>query len=150
MIVIVAGSRECKDKKIIEEAIVKGIEALDIKPKTFIHGDAKGVDKIAGEICQKLGYNVEKYPAKWNDIEDKDPDLIVTKEGKWGKPYSYYKLAGAERNSLMAEKADALIAITLGTSGTDDMIKKARSKGLKVYVYEPGLEDASGFNFWDE
>jgi hypothetical protein len=148
MHLIICGSRDCKDENLIEEAILKGIEELGIVPTTVIHGDAQGVDKIAGKICEKLGYNVVKYPAKWNDIKDKDPKFI--KENKFGK---YYVKAGLDRNQVMADKASpdgALIAITLGTSGTEDMISRAKQVGLKTYVYSPGSEDGFSVNFWDD
>ncbi len=46
-------------------------------------------------------------------------------------------MAGFRRNKEMAEYADALIAIDLGTNGTKDMIEQAKNKSLKVYIYEP-------------
>lgn len=145
MRLIVAGSRDCKDKQIIREAILKGLEELDIKPTIMIHGDAAGVDKISGEICKEMGFNIVKYPAKWKDIAGKDPKYI--KINTYGK---YYTKAGIERNELMAQNADALIAINLGTSGTENMIQLAYKYKLKVYVYEPNTEEAYGINFWDE
>ena len=145
MVVIVAGSRECTDEALIEEAILAGLEQLQISPTKFIHGDATGVDKISGKICERLGYNVVKYPAKWKDTKGKDKKYIKT--NKYG---NYYTLAGFERNQKMADEADALIAINLGTNGTDDMVSRAKQKGLKVYEYRPNGDEPFNVNFWDE
>ena len=142
MIVIIAGSKSCKDEKIIEEAILQGIEKLDIKPKTFIHGNTPGVDVIGGKICKKMGYNVISYPAKWKDIKGKPESEI--KENNYGK---YWVKAGFERNQKMADSADALIAINLGTGGAEDIIQKATKAGLKIYTYEPESEECFGFDF---
>lgn len=46
-------------------------------------------------------------------------------------------MAGFRRNKQMAEYADALIAIDLGTNGTKDMIEQAKKHNLKIYIYEP-------------
>ena len=142
MRIIVAGSRSCKDEAIIEEAIQEGLKELDITPTVFIHGDAVGVDKISGKICERLGFTVIKYPAKWKDIKGKPESEI--KSNNYGK---YWVKAGFARNQLMADNADALIAINLGTGGTDDIIARAKKAGLKVYVYSPEEEECFGFDF---
>lgn len=144
--VIIAGSRECTDEQVIEEAIIAGIKELDIVPTKFIHGDAPGVDKIGAKICKKLGYTVVAYPAKWNDIKGKPNSEI--KENKFGG--KYWVKAGFERNQQMANDANALIAVNLGTNGTDDMVRRAKAANLKVYEYNPDLDECFGFNFWDE
>lgn len=136
-ILVVAGSRDCKDYAIVKEAIDKGIEELGIKPTKIIHGDAVGVDKLAGKYAREKGINCEAHPADWNNVKGVDPKHI--KENKWGK---YNVRAGLQRNEMMADKADALIAITLGTSGTEHMIKTCKDKGILVYVYSPNdIED---------
>ena len=142
MKVVISGSRSCTDEKLIEEAIQEGIKELDITPTVFIHGDAVGVDKISGKICERLGFTVVKYPAKWKDVKGKPASEI--KENKFGK---YWVKAGFDRNQVMADNADALIAIDLGTSGTMDMITRAKKAGLKVYVYSPEQEECFGFDF---
>jgi hypothetical protein len=135
-VLVISGSRDCKDYNIVEEAIDKGIEELKIKPTKIIHGDAPGVDKLAGTYAKKHGINVIAYPAKWNDIKGIDPKYI--KENKFGK---YNVRAGLQRNEMMADMADALIAITLGTPGTEHMIKTCKDAGLLIYVYEPKGSD---------
>ena len=44
------------------------------------------------------------------------------------------------RNQVMADHADALIAVWDGASkGTADMIDRAKKRGLKVFVYDAEL-----------
>lgn len=129
----ICGSRDIDDYDLIKLAIELGIAELKIKPTTIIHGGAKGVDKIAGEICKSKGYNVVAMPANWNNIKDKDPKYIKT--NNWGKKYNC--MAGFERNKEMVDIADALIAINLGTNGTNDSIKRAKERGIPLYIYVP-------------
>ena len=140
----ICGSRDIDDYDLVEEAIDLGIKELNIKPTIVIHGDAKGVDRLAGEICKSKGYNVVAMPANWNDIKGKDSKNIKT--NNWGKKYNC--LAGFERNKEMVDMADALIAITLGTNGTNDSIKRAKDRGIPVYVYAPGEDNhEEGYTF---
>jgi hypothetical protein len=53
--------------------------------------------------------------------------------------------AGPLRNSEMVKNADALIALWDGASnGTRDVIMKARTAGLKVYVLEYDKAEETG------
>lgn len=59
---------------------------------------------------------LKKFPAEWD---------------------KYYKAAGPIRNQKMAEYANALIAVWDGKStGTKDMIERAKACGLKIFVYK--------------
>jgi predicted Rossmann fold nucleotide-binding protein DprA/Smf involved in DNA uptake len=79
-----------------------------------IHGAARGVDSAAALFYEGL-LPVRAFPADWS------------KHGN---------AAGPIRNRLMADNAEALIAIWDGkSSGTKNMIDTATTKGLKVYVY---------------
>lgn len=144
MRVIVAGSRSCKDYEIVKKAIEQGLEELGITPTVIVSGGAYGVDKLGEKYAKENGINIKTYQPNWKDIKGKDPKHIG--ENKYGK---YYKLAGFERNQKMAENADALIAINLGTSGTEDMVKRAKEAGLKIYLYGPSEDEHFGFNFWE-
>lgn len=144
MRLIIAGSRECTDYAIVKEAVDKGIEELGITPTDILSGKAAGVDSLGEQYAKEHGINILGYPAKWKDIKGKDPKYI--KSNAYGK---YYSKAGLDRNELMAQNADALIAINLGTSGTEHMIEMARKYNLKVYVYEPDSEEVFGCNFWE-
>lgn len=154
---IIAGSRNCKDRDFVFETIDKGIVELEIKPTEIVSGNAAGVDKIGEEYGKERGINVITFPAKWEDISDCEPANIRERYNKWNRRTEKYNcMAGFERNEKMAkyasEKNGCLIAIDLGTNGTKDMIEKARQYGLKVYVYqpEPIQPHEFGYNFWSE
>lgn len=108
---IIAGSRGVTSPKTIESAVEKS----GISPSVVLSGTARGVDKLGEDWARKRGIEIERYPADW---------------GKFGKS------AGYKRNSLMAGKAEALIAVWDGESkGTKHMIDIARKGGLKVFVH---------------
>ena len=112
MRVIIAGSRSINNQSIVEEAIKNsGFEITEV-----VSGNAKGVD-ICGELYAiKNNLPAMLFPANWS---------------------KYGKSAGPIRNQLMADYADALIAIPgKDSKGTWDMIRKANAKGLKVYIYK--------------
>ncbi len=109
MKVIVAGSRSVKDLPVVERVIAaSGFEITEL-----VSGNAAGVD-LLGEVWAIVrGKAIKRFPANWS--------LGMT--------------AGFQRNQLMAEYAEALVAVWDGKSnGTRDMIDRATKMGLKVYV----------------
>ncbi len=83
----------------------------------MIHGDARGADRIAGEIAANLGLAVRECPARWEEIGAS---------------------AGRVRNRFMLDlKPDKVIAFTRSLSdsrGTLHMVKIARAAGVPVEV----------------
>ncbi len=63
MRLLISGYRDFKDKKMIEEYMVK---ILPNEKNTVIHGGCKGVDLIAGEIAKKYNWDVEVYNPNWS------------------------------------------------------------------------------------
>jgi len=110
--VIVCGSRRWRDR----DAISNRLFDLAVG-STIVHGNAAGADKIAHQEAQKLGMLVEPHPADWK---------------------RYGKGAGPIRNRLMAELgADLCLAFLKdNSSGTRDMIQRAREHGIPVEVIE--------------
>lgn len=113
--VIIAGSRSFKDYAVLQTAC----DNLLAKKKQTHHivvvsGTAKGADTLGEQYASERGYTVERFPADWQ---------------------RYGKAAGPVRNRRMADNADALIAFWDGHStGTKDMIMKAKKKGLATRV----------------
>ena len=108
---IIAGSREGATYKDVKQAF----DSCGWEVTTIISGGARGVDYLGKQLADELNIPVERYPANWS---------------KYGRG------AGPIRNSLMADNADALIAVWDGKSkGTLNMINTARKKGLKVFIY---------------
>lgn len=79
------------------------------------------------------------FPADWNNL---DTPGAVIKTNKYGQPYN--ARAGFDRNQLMADYAAAhngrLIAILKGkSSGTSDMITRAKKLDIPCYIYRVEL-----------
>jgi hypothetical protein len=111
MRVIIAGSRTITDPLELEKAIKLSGFQID----SILCGGSYGVDK--------LGF-------LWADAHNIPVTLYVPDWEKYGKS------AGPIRNSEMAKLAEALILVWDGVSkGSKDMLNKANSKGLKVYVH---------------
>lgn len=110
MRVIIAGSRNVTDYQTVVDAI--GESGFPIA--LVLSGSAYGVDQLGERWAKENGKVLVAYPAQWSD---------------------YGKRAGPIRNQIMAQNADALIAIWDGkSSGTSHMIWTAERLGLKVYV----------------
>jgi hypothetical protein len=78
----------------------------------LIHGDAKGVDRIAGYWAESRSVDCKKYPADWD---------------------TYRSSAGPIRNNQMlkCENPDLVVAFP-GNVGTNHMIKIAKNAGVEV------------------
>ena len=115
MKVIIAGGRDFDDYLLLLQAVVKA--NFDITE--VVSGGAKGADALGELFARDMDLSLSCFPANW--------DL-------------HGRAAGPIRNGEMAEYADALIAMWDGkSSGTRNMIKQAKDRGLRVHVeqYEP-------------
>jgi len=103
MKVIIAGSREIKDPKVVLDAI----ETSGYNITEVVSGKARGVDTI-GEVYARINdIPIKEMPAEWT---------------KYGK-----KRAGPIRNKEMALYADAAVIVWDGIStGTHNMIQNMK------------------------
>lgn len=109
---IIAGSRTCFDY----EALLTAIKDCGWEVTEVVSGMANGADSLGVRYAMEHKLPLHKFPAEWE---------------KYGKG------AGYIRNAVMAEAAEALIALWDGYSrGTSNMIDQARDRGLKVFVKE--------------
>lgn len=113
--VIIAGTRMFADYTLLCSSCDRLLSQKGLTHDIIIvSGTARGADKLGERYAKKRGYNVEMFPADW---ENKG------------------RAAGYIRNADMANNADALIAFWDGTShGTAHMIDIARKKNLPVRV----------------
>ena len=111
MKVIVAGSRNFKDYKLLKDT-------LDIllsinKDIEIISGGAKGADFLGEKFANENNLKLTLFPADW----------------------SLDKKAGYIRNKQMAEYGDSLVAFWDGKSkGTKMMIDLAKNLNLKMKI----------------
>lgn len=112
MKVIIAGSRTITDYKHVEEAA----KLSKFEISEVVSGTAPGVDRLGELYGHELTVGVKRFPADWK---------------------THGKNAGPIRNRVMAEYAEALIAVWDGKSvGTKNMIDTARELSLRVFVHE--------------
>jgi len=131
--IIIAGDREIDENNLnlVHDAIL----ASGFNITQVVSGVAKGGDTL-GENWAKLNrIRIKQFKADWNDITA--PGAVI-KVGKFG-PYN--AKAGFDRNQLMADYAEGLIALQPNgeTGGTSDMIDRARKRGIPVFVYPPNI-----------
>lgn len=135
MRVIIAGPRDCNDWNLLMQALENWpFEEI----AEVVSGKAKGVDTMGEKWAKQNKLPITEFPAAWKEIEVEGAKIV---EGPYG-PYN--SLAGVWRNRDMAEYADALLAIDLGTDGTANMIDTMKKLGKPVFVWpykEPNVFD---------
>lgn len=113
---IIAGSRSITSLSIVNAAVA----ASGFTVSEVVSGGARGVDILGEQWAAIRGVPVRVFPALWRRAGG-----------------TAVRGAGFARNQQMADYADALIAVWDGESrGTADMIRRAKNKGLKVFIYE--------------
>ena len=111
---IIAGSRSITDYNQVERAVALAKTKMGIVPTVILSGHARGVDKLGEQYAKANNIPLELYLPDW----DADP-----------------RGAGFTRNIKMADRAEALIAISDGQShGTWHMIRQAKKRNLLVFV----------------
>ena len=78
------------------------------------------------EVVSGHAFGADRDGEAWADSKEIP---VVRFDADWVK---YKRGAGPIRNSEMAGYADALVAFQ-GGKGTNDMVKKAKAAGLKIY-----------------
>ena len=111
--VIVAGSRDFDDYGLVCRTLNELFPKRDIE---IISGNARGADRLGERYAEDHWLTCMKFPAEWK---------------------KYGKCAGPIRNQEMAEYADILVAFwDYSSTGTRDMITRAKREGLEVYVVD--------------
>lgn len=121
---IIAGSRVATWKD-VQAALDKC--PFTSKISVVLSGCARGADLCGEKWAISSGIPISRFPAEWSRLGRK---------------------AGVFRNTLMANSADALIAVWDGnSSGTANMIHQARQKNLRVFVFKFVSEEINAKGF---
>lgn len=97
----------------------------------LVSGRASGADAGGEEWAKRNGVDVHPMPADWDDLTVPGAIIRRRRDGKL-----YNAAAGPMRNSQMAEFARGGVCILFpGNKGTEDMFRKAKAAGLRVYDY---------------
>lgn len=117
--IVIAGSRTITDYATLLIALAKAIDAKVLIPaQSFevVSGGAIGVDTLARQYAQEVGYPLTEMKPKYQGPNDRGAPL--------------------RRNEDMAEYGDVLVAVWDGTSpGTKHMIAAMQKRNKPVYVY---------------
>ena len=64
--VLVTGSRDWNDR----DAVIAALNRVDgmFNERVLIHGDARGLDRMAAEIAAASGWTVLAMPASWDEL----------------------------------------------------------------------------------
>jgi len=110
MKVVITGSRHIDDDQLVRDVVEEsGFEVDEV-----VSGGASGIDVSGEHYAKDNKLGLTYFPARW---------------------YEFGKAAGPIRNKLMAEYADALIAIWDGDSrGTRNMIEQMEKLEKPIYI----------------
>jgi hypothetical protein len=130
MKVIIAGGRDFNNYELLKQKCDTIFANIDKSQLIIITGKASGADSLGERYAKENNLKVMAFPALWEDFSKKP---ILIKKRKNGRLYNV--LAGLNRNTDMANEADALIAFWDGKStGTNDMIQKAKERNLPYRI----------------
>jgi predicted Rossmann-fold nucleotide-binding protein len=116
MRVLVCGGRDNHDEEYVEKALDR-LLATRGPFERLIHGDARGVDRMAGKWARDHGVLEWDFLPEWHRVDHND---------------------GEGRNQRMiAEGAPDLVIAFPGGVGTENMIELARAAGIEVMEIPP-------------
>jgi YspA, cpYpsA-related SLOG family len=119
MRLLVCGSRTWTDRARLWQDLDRLVAEHGDGQVVLIEGDARGADRLAGQLARRRGWALERYPADW------------TRHGR---------AAGFRRNARMLREGrpELVVAFTVGplegSRGTADMVRRARAAGVPVHI----------------
>lgn len=140
--ILVCGSRHWP-KPIPIDVVIGGFVAVyGAQNVTVIHGAGGKADSMASSAAHRHGADTDPYPARW---EEHDRDGTSPVPCRCAPDALRCKVAGPRRNQRMLDKAlpDVVMAFTdslAASSGTFDMVRRARKAGIPAYVIGKHLE----------
>jgi hypothetical protein len=111
--IAIVGSRSITDKEFVFSTIDCYLSNLNKDEIVIVSGGAVGIDSLAMLYAAEHNIKTEIFKPDWE---------------------KYGKSAGFIRNQQIVDRADYLLAITTGSKGTADTIKKAEKKGIVIKV----------------
>lgn len=129
MRVAVVGSRRFTDEALVR----KYVRALPADT-TVVSGGCRGPDSWAEDEAKARGLATEIYPAKWDDLFAEPCHVRHRLDGS-----AFNALAGFNRNTLLANAADQVIAFVVPSrdGGAEDTVRKAVRRGIPVLLVFP-------------
>ncbi len=122
MKIAVSGDRHWSDRETIKEVLSKYLPSMEL----LVLGDARGVDQIAAEVAEELG-----FPKK----------NIIIEKAEWER---YHSAAGPIRNQKMIDHdPDILLAFhdnLMKSKGTKDCVNRAKGINVTVELYHSKIK----------
>ncbi len=116
---IIAGSRGIYDIR----AVMVAVKDSGFAITEVVSGAARGVDRLGETWAKRHGVPIKRFIPIWRDRDG-----------------VYNPRAGFQRNADMAKYAEAAVIIWDGEStGTADMIARAKRLRLKLYVHRTDI-----------
>ena len=138
--ILVTGSRNWTLRRPVEDAIQGWLRTppVTLDPEvTLVHGDCRGLDRIASHLAEGWGWTVEPHDAAWEG--PCDPSWPACRPGhrvRRSGGSTACPEAGKRRNQAMVDlmpRADVCIGFLLGASwGTRDCLRRAVAAGIPV------------------
>lgn len=141
MKIAIIGDRTITDPKILEDAI----KASGFTITEVVSGGAKGADTLAENWAKKNKIPIKVFKPNWDDLTAEGA-IVKERVNPFNKKMEKYNAnAGFARNSDIINYADGVIALQTNgdTNGTQDSVKKAKTRNIPVYIHE----DESGFEY---
>lgn len=131
----IIGSRTFTDFDFLKNVLVEHFSFYDsgathFKFTEIISGGAQGADALAKQFALKYNIKYTEFPADWYNLEVVPCDI---KLDKLNRPYN--RLAGFNRNKLIVDSADFILAMTTGSPGTKNSLDYAAKKKKPCLVY---------------
>ncbi len=133
---IIAGTRTFNDYVLLRDSADYVLSDVSKTHRiVIISGTASGADKLGEKYGLERGYDIERFPADWNNL-DAQPCKI--KKNRFDKLYN--ALAGNNRNlemanyALQANRCGCLVFWNEKSSGSKDMINIAHKNNISCIV----------------
>lgn len=116
MVILVTGDRNWSTTP-QKSVVLEALRCFQPDNPIVVHGAAKGVDTIAGEIAEALDFEVHPHPANWE---------------------KFHRAAGPIRNTeMLEEEPDIVLAFhddLLSSKGTKNMVNQAVKAGIPTII----------------
>lgn len=149
VVIVVTGSRKWQHLGVVNRALLDAAYAcspLGATPRThpfrdmiLHHGDAVGLDKLAGKQAATFGMRVRKHPADWENCNGDNCTPGHRRVRSNGQ--TYCPTAGHLRNQEMIDLRPTIVLAfpiggAQGSRGTFDCAGRAQRADIPVFWYE--------------
>ena len=118
----IVGSRSITNKEYVFSVLNFYLaRLLEENEVVVVSGGAVGIDSLAENFVAEKNLKTEIYLPDWQ---------------------THGKKAGFLRNQTIVDNSDYLIAITTGSNGTADSIKRAQKKGIPIKIIQYEIRDS--------